>query len=456
MDDELLDMMEENEDAVRDALKDGDLDAVRAIVEDLYSADLAEMLGRMDEDDAIQVFGLLTLEQAAEVLPDLDEETTRDIFDTMTAEEIGDLLDQMPADEAAATLSEDAPERTAELLAEMEAPRIQAVLNLLAYPPQSAGRYMTEKYVRFKADWTVEQSFAHLRWVDPEVETVTDIYVLDPEKHLIGVISLRELIRAPQSAIIRDIMTTDIVTVSPETDREEVARLVARYEFLAVPVVDDDNKLLGIVTVDDVVHILVEENTEDALRFGGVEGGVSNQPYFTVPISRVIRTRIGWLLLLFVAETFTGYVLRAFEDELAQVVALSFFIPLLIGTGGNTGAQTVSTIIRGIALKQIRLSDLGHVLLRELSSGLLLGLLLGGASFIRALMWGSSTNLSLVVGLSIIAICTWANTIGALIPMIAQRLKIDPAVVSAPLITTLVDATGLIIYFTIARILLGI
>ena len=215
--------------------------------------------------------------------------------------------------------------------------------------------------------------------------------------------------------------------------------------------------MLGIVTVDDVIDVLVSEGTEDVLRFAGIESGPElDQPYFSVPLLRVVRRRVGWLLLLFLAETFTGSVLRLFESELARVVALSFFIPLLIGTGGNTGAQTVSTLIRGLALGEIRPRDAWHVVLRELWSGLLLGLILGSVAFGRALLWGSSYPLAAVVGLTIIAICTWANTIGSLIPLVAQKIGIDPAVVSAPLITTLVDATGLAIYLLIAKLLLGL
>ena len=252
-------------------------------------------------------------------------------------------------------------------------------------------------------------------------------------------------------------MNTELVTVAPDTDREEVARLVSHYDYLAMPVVTPDKHMLGIIPVDDVIDALVAEQTEDIMKFGGLEGGgISNQPYFTVPLPMVIRKRVGWLFLLFVAETFTGTVLRHFEDELAKVVALSFFIPLLIGTGGNTGAQTVSTLIRGLALGQIQMRDIWRVIQRELLSGLLMGSLLGIVAFGRALLWGSSTQLSLVVGLTVVAICTWANTIGALIPLLAYRLRIDPAVVSAPLITTLVDATGLAIYMLIAKAILGL
>ena len=262
---------------------------------------------------------------------------------------------------------------------------------LIQYPPNSAGRLMTEKFVRIRPEMTVEQTIAHLRQVDPEVETITDLYVRRRKRRTAW---RRFAARTDHCRRTKrkssDLMTKDVVYVTPDVDREEVARGVSKYDFLAMPVATAERKMLGVITVDDIIHVLVEEGTEDQLRFAGVEGGGTiNQPYFTVPIPTVIRHRIGWLLLLFVAETLTGSVLRIFEAELAAVVALSFFIPLLIGTGGNTGSQTVSTIIRGLALGEIRLSDTGRVIIRELGSGLLIGLLLGIVAFFRTLLWGN-------------------------------------------------------------------
>jgi magnesium transporter len=312
---------------------------------------------------------------------------------------------------------------------------------------------MTEKFVRIPPTLTADQVIAQLRRIDRDAATFTDLYVVNEHSQLLGIVSLRQLILAPPQQAVGEFMSQRVIAVAPTDDQEVVARLVAHYNFLAIPVVEQGH-IVGIITVDDVIDVLIEEGTEDQLRFGAVEPGVVNQPYFTTPLWRVIRSRVGWLLLLFVAETATGTVLRYFESELARVVALSFFIPLLIGTGGNTGAQTVSTIIRGLALKEIRLRDTLRVVSRELLSGLLLGALLGIVAFGRALLWGSDIQLSLVVGLTILVICTWANTIGSLIPLVASRMKIDPALVSAPLITTLVDATGLAIYMLIAKVLL--
>lgn len=452
-------MLEILEPQVRDAIEADNLDALRPLLNDQYPADIADVLERLDHDNQYRIFQLLTPELQAEVLTEISAEDTRDLLTRLPTEAVGDLLEQLPMDDAAEILADDVPERQEELLAAMEPEDAAEVSRILQYPPQTAGSMLTEKFVRLDQNMTVAQVLEHLRRVDDEVETVNDLYVLNGARgdRLIGVVSLREVLRQPVSARVRDFMERDVISVPPEMDQEHVAQLVSRYDFLAMPVVDDRGRMLGIITVDDIMDVLVEEGTEDALRFGAVEGGGDlDQPYFTVAIPTVIRRRVGWLLLLFVAETFTGSVLRLFESELAQVVALSFFIPLLIGTGGNTGAQTVSTIIRALALREIRLRDTWRVIVRELSSGFLLGLALGIFGFGRALLWGTEPMLAVVVGLSVLAICTWANTIGSLIPLLASRFKIDPAIVSAPLITTLVDATGLFIYLTIARVLLGL
>ncbi|HEY2945493.1 MAG TPA: magnesium transporter, partial [Vicinamibacteria bacterium] len=237
-------------------------------------------------------------------------------------------------------------------------------------------------------------------------------------------------------------------------DQEVVANKISKYNLLAVPVLEKDGTVVGFVTVDDVIDVIREEETEDILKMGGIEPGALDRPYFENSIPRVVRKRIGWLMLLFVAETFTGTVLRFYENELAAVVALSFFIPLLIGTGGNAGSQTVTTVIRSIALGEIGLRDAGRVLAREASTGVLIGLLVGGIAFGRALLWGAHMPLAITVAITVLVICSWSTTVGSLIPIAAERFGIDPAVLSAPLIATLVDATGLVIYFTIAKAIL--
>jgi magnesium transporter len=466
---------QEREDLVarlRAALRDSGDEATTAeitstlsvVLDGVHPADVAEAMDQMSHEDALTIFRALDNARAAEVLDEIDPDTAHYLLDNDLPGRIADLLDRLPMDDAAEVLAEiqdSDPEQAQEILESLaeRAPEDAAeVRELLSYAEQTAGRLMTDRFIRVTPEMSVEEAFAVIRRSDPEVETLTYLYVVERtpsgREMLYGILSLRQLVLAEPTAKVDAVMTRDPITVTVDTDQEEVARIISKYDFGAVPVLDRQGALVGIVTVDDVVDILVQEQTEDALKQGAVEPGVLDAPYFSVPITRVVRSRVSWLILLFVAETATGYVLRGFEEELKRVTALSFFIPLLIGTGGNTGAQTVSTIIRGMALKEIAWRDAGRVLLRELGSGFLLGLLLGTIGLIRAYFWGSGWQLSLVVGLSVLAICTWANLIGSLIPLVAQKLKVDPALVSAPLITTLVDATGLAIYLGIARMIL--
>lgn len=441
---------------VRRALAVDDLDDLRLLLHDQHPADIADVIDRLSDDDQLQVFRQLAPDQAAEVLDETAFEPTRALIEQLSAYEVGQLLDRLPADDVAEILGEDVPERQQALLQAMQPAEAAEVRTLLAYPPGSAGRLMTELFARVRAEMTAAEVVVHLRQLEPDVETVSDLYVLDDEDRLQGVIALRSVLVASPERRVSEFMQTEMVCVAPETDQEEVARLVSHYDLLTLPVVTKEGRMLGIVTVDDVIDVLVAESTEDVLRFGAVEQGAVGESYFSTPILRAIRRRVGWLLILFVTGTVTINVLGQFEDALSRVVALSFFIPLLIGTGGNTGAQTVSTMVRGMALGEIRLGDVVRVVWREFLSGLVLGLMLSVAALCFALVLGNDLKLAFVVALSIIAVCTWANTIGALVPLLAKRLGLDPALVSAPLITTVVDATGLAIYLLIATALLGL
>jgi magnesium transporter len=429
-----------------------------AAVANIHPADLAELLDDLPREDRVVLFEALPPEQGAAVLSELKGESLRLILHRASPAKLGAELDRLPADEVTFLLEHLTQRQRESIVAKMSPRDAAEVERLLHYPPRTAGRLMTEKFATIRPEWTVAETLDQLKRIDPEVETVQSLYALDANGRLVGYVALRRLFPAPPDRKIADIMERRLLTARPDASQEEVARLVSKYDVHAIPVVDEDNRLLGIVTVDDVIDVMIEEQTEDVLHMGGVsvtEEAVE-QGYFATKPWRNVRSRFNWLLLLFVAETFTGTVLRHFEDELARVVALSFFIPLLIGTGGNSGSQTVTTIVRGLAVGEIRLRDFGRVLVREGGSGVVLGLMLGVIGFGRALLWGSSVPLAMTVGVSILAICAWANAVGSMIPMLATRLKIDPTVMSAPLIATLVDATGLIIYFTIAKSFLGL
>lgn len=444
------------EERLRKLLDKGSLQGLQRALRKTHPADLAETLERFSAPERRHIFAALDVDQRAEVVNEFSTDVARQVLDGLSIKEIAAILNRLPMDEAVRIISAFHRRRSA-ILKALEPPHAADIQSALRYPAESAGLMMTEQFAKLAPELTAQQALTRLRKLNRDVETLTNLYIVNKEDRLIGVVSLREVVTAPPRAKLKDLMNADVISVSPETDREEVARLISRYDFLAMPVVDAAGRMLGVITADDVIDVLAAESAEDLLKFGAVEsGGLSAEPYFTVPIRIVVSKRVGWLLLLFLAETLTGTVLRFFESELAAVVALSFFIPLLIGTGGNTGAQTVSTLIRGLALGEVTTKDIWKVILRELFSGLAIGVLLGLVAFGRSLLWGTGVDLAMTVALAILVICTWANTIGALIPLLAQRFKVDPAAVSAPLITTLVDATGLAIYLFIAKFTLGL
>jgi len=425
------------------------------VVSDLPAADVADLLNQLTLAEAASVIMMLPVPRAVEVLDQptmtrratilekLEPSRAARVLEGMAADERTDIVQQMGEHERRRLL----PKLSAEVRAEME--------RLLQYPDHTAGGIMTTEFVRLEPSMTVSAALKHIRSVAREKESIYACYVLEPATgRLLGSLSLRDLVMAELDRPITEIMRRKPVTVAALDDQETVAHRIAKYNLLAVPVIEKDGSVVGFVTVDDVIDVLIEEQTDDILKMGAVEPGALDRPYFENPILRVVRKRIGWLLLLFVAETFTGTVLRHYEGELAAVVALSFFIPLLIGTGGNAGSQTVTTIIRSIALGEIRLKDAWRVLGREATTGVIVGLLVGGVAFGRALLWGAHMPLAITVAITVLTICTWSTTVGSLIPIAAERFGVDPAVLSAPLITTLVDATGLIIYFRIAKVIL--
>jgi magnesium transporter len=425
---------------------------------DFHPADIAELMEDLPREDRVVVFGALPPDQGAAVLSELKGETLRLILHMAPKEKLGPQLDRLPADEVTYLLEHLTQRQREALLAKMTPRDAAEAERLLRYEPRTAGRLMSEKFARIRPEWTVAETLEHLKKIDPEVETVQSLYAVDAEGRLVGYVSLRRLFPSSSDKRISDLMETRLMTVRPDTPQEEVASLVSKYDVHAIPVVDRENRIVGIVTVDDVIDVLIEEQTEDVLHLGGMTAGGEepSQVYFGTPIWRTVRKRIVWLVFLFVASTITGLVMRHFEGHLTKVVALAFFIPLLIGTGGNAGSQAVALVIRGLAVGEIRFRSIGRVFLREAASGLMLGALLGTFGFAFAIAMAFPRTTALAVGLSILGICLWANIVGAVVPILADRIGIDPTVMSAPMITTLVDATGLFIYFLVAGAILGL
>jgi magnesium transporter len=424
-------------------------------VADLRPEDLVELLNQLKLIEAATVIMMLpvprvvelldqpTMTRRSAILEKLDPARAAQIIEGLSADERTDIIQQMGLTERRRVLARVGAEAKAELE------------HLLQYAEHTAGGIMTTEFVRLDPQMTVGDALKHIRSVAREKESIYACYVLEPETgRLLGAVSLRDLVMAELGQPLTQVMRRKPVTVQTDDDQETVAQRIAKYNLLAVPVLEKDGSVVGFVTVDDVIDVMIEEQTEDILRMAAVEPGALDRPYFDNPIFRVVQKRIGWLLFLFVAGTLTSKVLHSFEAELATVVALNFFVPLLIGTGGNAGAQTVMTVIRSLSLGEIGVKHAWRVALREGTTGLLVGVMIGLIAFTQAFWVTRDFKLALTIAVTVCAICVWSTTVGAVIPIAAHRVGVDPAVLSAPLITTLVDATGLLIYLTIAKMIL--
>jgi magnesium transporter len=444
---------------LRELIQGGEVAALRDFIADQHPGRVAELIEDLEAVDGDSLFRILLPRDSAEVLSYLDRESQIRIVEATSPRDAAELLHLMSHDERADLVNRLDEEFVDQVLPHLAQAERDDIRRLNSYEPKTAGAAMTTDYVTLPPHITVREALDRLRHEAPDRETIYYCYVVDHNRRLIGFVSLKRLILSRRSAVIEDIMQRNVIFGRVDEDQETVARQIDKYDLLALPIIDGTDRLVGIITHDDAMDILRQEQTEDILKFGGVspDPEADTAPYWQSTVVTVVRRRIKWLLMLFIAENFTYPVLHYYQwtTEEAHFPALELFIPLLIGTGGNAGSQTVGTVIRGMALGEIKIRDAGRVLLRECLTGVCLGLMLCTAGFFYAHYWrGQPWGLSLVVGLALLGICVWANTIGALVPLAARRLSIDPAVISAPFITTLVDATGLVIYFTTAILVL--
>lgn len=433
------------------ALRAGDLAAVAAGAGDLGPRELAEVLARCDETDAGVLFRLLDKDTAAAVFEELDAVSARRVLDGMREDAVAELLAGLDPDDRVRLLGEMPASVAHRVLAGLAPDRRRATAALLGYPAGSAGRLMTPEIVSLHAGGTVTDALARVRRAGPSAETVYTLPVVGQGRVLEGLVTLRELVLTPPDTPLAELVDTDPPCVQATEPAEQAARALGDSGRIALPVVDAERRLLGLVTIDDAVEELERADSEDVARQSGAAPWSGH--YMTVGVLSLARSRIVWLLLLLVAATLTVNVLQYFEDTLAQVTALALFVPLLIGTGGNAGSQAATASVRALAVDEVRPSDVLAVMWREARVGAALGAMLAVAGLaIGTALVGA--QVALVVGISLVAICAWAATIGATMPLVARRLGIDPAVVSAPAVTTLVDATGLVIYFSVAHLVI--
>jgi magnesium transporter len=444
---------------LRELIHAGEDAVLRDFFADHHPAQVAEILDDFAADEGDKVLDLLPPRLRAEVLGYFDADDRVRTIERLAPADAAALLHVMSHDERADLVKRLDEERVDRILPHLAQAEREDIRRLASYEPGTAGAVMTTDYVRLPPHLTVREALERLRHEAPDRETIYYSYVVDPERTLIGFVSLKKLILARPLARIEDIMQREIITARVDEDQEAVARQIDKYDLIAIPVIDQDDKLVGIITHDDALDILRQEQTEDILAFGGVsrDAEADEESYGQAFIMEAVRRRISWLSLLFLGGLITYKVVNAFQWVEKSLTGIEFdaFIPLLIGTGGNAGSQTVGTIIRGLALGEIQPGDTLRVVTREMLTGLTLGVLLGLLGFlITWLIIGYSPGFGLVIGLALLGICVWANVIGALVPLLAKRYNIDPALVSAPLISTLVDSTGLFIFYSITIVLL--
>lgn len=439
-------------DTVNPLLQAEDLEKLSAVMEPLDTKTTARLLERLPATRQAIVFRLLPKDRAMAVFERFSPAQQGDLIKGLRAAEVAELFASLNPDDRAWVLDELPAGLTSRMLHGLTKKEQQLTSEVLGYPKGSIGRRMSPEYVSTKTTSSVAETMQRIHENLEHAETIYTLPVLDDTRHVIGVVSLRDLLKSEPERLIGEIMQDPVVETA-YADDEDAARTCADMGLLALPIVDLENRLVGILTIDDAARILEHEETEDASRQGGVEP--LRRPYLATPIKRLVTTRIVWLLVLAIGAALTVQVLAVFEATLAEVTALALFVPLLIGTGGNTGNQAATTVTRAMALGDVGMRDMGKVFSREFLVGLSLGLLLGATG---ALVVGLifEPRFGVVIGLTIVAVCTMAATVGGIMPLIARRIGVDPAVFSNPFITTFVDASGLVVYFLIAKAVLGV
>ena len=418
------------------------------------------MIETLPKDKLLLIFRILPKDVAADVFVEFSPETEEILINSVTDHEIAEMLEELYVDDAVDVI-EEMPANVVERLLKNASPDTRKTVNeILKYPENSAGSIMTTEYVRLSAQMTVEQALEHIRRVAIEKETIYTCYVLE-KRVLTGIVSAKDLLISPLDKKIGEIMETNWISVSAYDDREDAAQMFARYNYLALPVVDKENRMVGIITFDDVIDVIQEETEEDFAKMAAITPG--DEPYLKSSVWDIWKKRIPWLLLLMISATFTGIIITSFEQALAASIALTSFIPMLMDTGGNSGSQASVTVIRGLSLGEIEFSDIFKIMWKELRISLLCGVSLACATFVKILVfdnWIMHSNVSPLVALVVcITLCLTvicAKLIGCTLPVLAKKIKLDPAVMASPFITTLVDAISLLIYFKIAQMLLKI
>jgi magnesium transporter len=428
-------------------------------LDDQLITDIAELIHE-DPDEADVIINNLSISRAAAAFRILDFPLQEDVIRTLSAAKIAELMNELPADDRTAFLEELPSEAVKELIKLLDPEERRITLSLLGYKENSVGRIMTPDYIAVREEWTVKEVLDYIREHGKDSETIDVIYVIDEKGHLLDDFRIREFLLVSPDTVVHTLMDDRFVSLHANDDQEEAIQIFRMENRVALPVADDQGILLGIVTIDDMLWIANEEHTEDIQKIGGTEA--LDEPYLDMPIMKLIKKRVGWLVVLFIGEMLTATAMGFFEDEIAKAVVLALFVPLIISSGGNSGSQASTLIIQAMALGEITVGDWWRVMRREIISGLILGGALGAIGFVRILLWntffhtyGAHTVLiGATVGISLVGVVLWGTLSGSMLPLVLKKCGADPATSSAPFVATLVDVTGLLIYFTVAYTLM--
>lgn len=456
-------LSQQNLERVRELVAQHNVEALTREVSELHPADIAEVLDRLDLDEARYIYDLLEAEEAGEALMHLPDDRRDELLGTLSGREIAeDVIGQLDTDDAADVIAELPDEVREEVLANIEDSALKSELTeLLTYDENTAGGLMAKELVKVNVNASMLQCVRELRTHAGDIEHVYMINVVDEHGKFVGTISMKDLLTRSLRTPVREVYDPDAISVRADTDAEEVSRIMERYDLPVVPVVDDRGRLVGRITIDDVVDVIREEETEDAQKMGGMEA--LEYSYSNSSLWDMVKARAGWLVILLIGEGFTATAMAFFEDEIAKAVVLALFVPMIISSGGNTGSQASSLICRALAVGDVTTKEWWRIVRRETSVGLTLGLVLGLVGFGRVALYSQFTdvygphwvNIGLAIGFSLTGVVLWGNLIGSSFPLLLKRLGMDPAVSSAPFVATVVDITGLVIYFTIASLFLA-
>ena len=428
---------------------------LRQALSGMNDVDVAAYMDEMENEESLKLFRILPKDMAADVFANLELDDQQYIIQSLSDREAGHIIDELMADDATDLLEEMPAGVVRRILANVQ-PETRADINhLLRYPEDSAGSIMTTEYVDLKESMTVAEAIDRIRRIGLDSETVNICYVVTSERVLVGTVALRYLLILKQDEVIGDIMNTNVISIGTMTDQEEAAKLFQKYNFTAMPVVDNETRMVGIITIDDVLDIIEEETTEDIEKMAAILP--TDKPYLRTGVLETYKTRIPWLLLLMISATFTGAIIRSFEDALAAYVVLTAYIPMLMDTGGNAGSQASVSIIRSLSLGEVEFSDLLSALWKEIRVAAICGITLSVVNFFKLLIFDRlALPVAAVICLTLVVVVLVAKSVGCLLPMLAKRAGFDPAVMASPMITTIVDALSLLTYFSIATALLHI